>query len=152
MALFRGWGGQCALVWCPASILTPPRCSAGCVSPRHRPSPARPHNGLTAVSRREFQVAFSVMGKGSGRGGDGGSTRAEVRELVASFEDVSLALENERAAAAAKVQGDTDMRVKLVPESEIAELSKQIYATAKPYRGTAVLGRSMMYLLRESCL
>ena len=51
------------------------------------------------------------MGKGSGRGGDGGGTRAEVREFAASVEDVSLALKNERAAAAAKVQGDTEMFV-----------------------------------------
>jgi hypothetical protein len=41
------------------------------------------------------------------------------------------------------------MRVELVPEAEMAELTKQIYAAAKPYRGAATHLRSMMYVLRE---
>jgi hypothetical protein len=54
-----------------------------------------------------------------------------------------------RATAAAKVAGETDMRVELVPEAEMAELSKQIYAAAKPFRGKATHARSLMYVLRE---
>jgi hypothetical protein len=54
-----------------------------------------------------------------------------------------------RAATAAKVAGETEMRVELVPEAEMAELSKQIYAAAKPFRGTATHLRSLMYVLRE---
>lgn len=89
------------------------------------------------------------MGKGSGRGGDAGDNRAEIREFVASFEDVSQALKNERAKAASSVCSETNMRVDLVPEIEIAELSKKIYATAKPYRGTATFSRSFMYVFRK---
>ena len=54
-----------------------------------------------------------------------------------------------RAAAAAKVAGETEMRVELVPEAEMAELTKQIYAAAKPFRGKATHARSLMYVLRE---
>ena len=88
------------------------------------------------------------MGKGSGRGGDGGS-RAEVREFAASFQDVGVALKNERAVTAAKVVDEKRMQVHLVPEPEMAELSKKIFAAAKPYRGKSKFSWSFMYLFRE---
>ena len=98
------------------------------------------------------------MGKGSGKGAQGGalsvSEQLKAESLTASnFPDIAAANKSRKNAvdlAASAKDSESMMKSKLVPEEEMAELSKKLFAAAKPYRNSAQLWKSLLYLARES--
>lgn len=97
------------------------------------------------------------MGKGSGKGAQGSLSIGEqvkaeslTRSNFNDFADANKHRKNAVDVASSSTAGSEEMmKTKLIPEEEMAELSKKLFAVAKPYRNSGQHGKSLLYVARE---